>query len=174
MPEIMTRDCRPGAEVRRDEGSRRQSRFQGILLSVRNNMTRPPRRPDLIVSFTLTARRVDGSLKEVISGYRPIYKVCADHWASAHHEFVGATGVCTGRKCKAEVWLLSPEAYPHPFWIDRRVEVAEGSRSVGIADVLQIINPPAQYVRRWLTMGAFVERLRRGIAPMEKVWMRRG
>ena len=104
-------------------------------------MARPPRQADLIVDFSLTAHRSDGLLKEVISGYRPIYKVRADYWSSAHHEFVDATGVCTGQQCKAEVWLLSPEAYPHTFWIGRRIEVAEGSRVVGVADVLQILNP---------------------------------
>ncbi len=104
-------------------------------------MARPPRPPDLIVNFSLTACRSDGSLKKVISGYRPIYKVRTDYWSSSHHEFVGATGVCTGQQCEAEVWLLSPEAYPHTFWLGRRVEVAEGSRVVGVVDVLKIVNP---------------------------------
>lgn len=104
-------------------------------------MTRPPRPPDLMVNFSLTVQRSDGSLKEVISGYRPIYKVRADYWSSAHHEFVDAAGVCTGQQGRAEVWLLSPEAYPHTFWIGRHVEVAEGSRVVGVAEVLQILNP---------------------------------
>jgi hypothetical protein len=54
---------------------------------------------------------------------------------------VDATGVCTGQQCEAEVWLLSPGAYPHTFWLGRRVEVAEGSRVVGVADVLKIVNP---------------------------------
>jgi hypothetical protein len=104
-------------------------------------MSRPPRPPDLIVNLSLTAHQSDGSLKEVISGYRPVYKVRTDHWSSAHHEFVEATGVCTGQWRKADVWLLAPEAYPHTFWIGRRVEVAEGSRVVGVADILQILNP---------------------------------
>ena len=104
-------------------------------------MSRPPRPPDLIVNFSLEAHRLDGSLKEVISGYHPIYKVRTDYWSSAHHEFLDAASVCTGQQCKAEVWLLSPEAYPHTFWLGRRVEVAEGSRVVGVADVLKIVNP---------------------------------
>ncbi|MCA8106963.1 MULTISPECIES: hypothetical protein [Burkholderia] len=104
-------------------------------------MARPLRPPDLMVNFSLTAQRSDGSLKEVVSGYRPIYKVRDDYLSSSHHEFVDVTGVCTGQQGRAEVWLLSPEAYPHTFWIGRRVEVAEGSRVVGIAEVLQILNP---------------------------------
>lgn len=104
-------------------------------------MTRPSRPPHLLVNFYLTAHRSDGALKEVVSGYRPIYKVRADYWSSAHHEFVDVTGVWTGQQAKAEVWLLSPEAYPHTFWIGRRVDVAEGSTIVGVIDVLQIFNP---------------------------------
>ncbi|CAG9191469.1 hypothetical protein PSP6_110016 [Paraburkholderia tropica] len=104
-------------------------------------MSRPPRQPDLIVNFTLTEHRSDGSLKEVVSGYRPTYKVRAGYWSSAHHEFVYAATVCTGQQCEAEVWLLSPEAYPHTFWLGRRVEVVEGARIVGVASVLKIVNP---------------------------------
>lgn len=104
-------------------------------------MSHPPRQPDLIVNFSLSACRADGSSEEVLSGYRPIYKVRADYWSSARHEFVDATGVCTGHQSKADVWLLSPEAYPKTFWIGRRVEAAEGPRIVGAADVLAILNP---------------------------------
>ncbi|WP_157655175.1 hypothetical protein [Burkholderia ubonensis] len=113
----------------------------GIPPTAHQFMSRPLRPPDLIVNFSLTAHRSGGSSKKVISGYRPIYKVRNDYGSSAHHEFVDATGVCTGHQCKAEVWLLSPEAYPHTFWLGRRVEVAEGSRVVGVADVLEIVNP---------------------------------
>lgn len=104
-------------------------------------MTRPPRSPDLIVNFALTALRTDGSPKYVISGYRPIYKVKFDYWSSAHHEFIDASRVETGQQAHAEVWLLSPQAYPQTFWIGRRIEVAEGVRLIGVADVLQVLNP---------------------------------
>ncbi|WP_147297833.1 hypothetical protein [Trinickia dinghuensis] len=96
------------------------------------------------MNFHLTAYGLDGSLRRIISGYRPIYKVRDDYWSSAHHEF-DATGVCTGRQGKAEVWLLSPEAYPRTFGVGRRIEVAEGSRIVGFVDVLQVLNPLLEY-----------------------------
>lgn len=104
-------------------------------------MTRPARKPDLIVNFSLTALRVDGSLKRVLSGYRPIYKMRPDYWSSAHHEFIETAGVETGKQSLAEVWLLSPEMYPNTLWRGRHVEVAEGSRIVGIADIVEILNP---------------------------------
>lgn len=104
-------------------------------------MTRPDRQPDLIVNFSLTALAGDGSLKRVISGYRPAYKVRPDYWSSAYHEFVDTAGVETGKQSQAEVWLLSPDMYPNTFWIGRRVEVAEGPLVVGVADILKILNP---------------------------------
>jgi hypothetical protein len=54
---------------------------------------------------------------------------------------VDGNGVETGENGQAEVWLLTPQAYPQAFWIGRRVEVAEGTRIVGQIEVLQILNP---------------------------------
>jgi hypothetical protein len=67
-------------------------------------MPRPHRPPDLNVNFSLTAVRSDGSLQQVISGYRPIYKVRAEYLSSAHHEFVDAAG---GGRRKAQAVLHS-------------------------------------------------------------------
>ncbi|WP_258167921.1 hypothetical protein [Paraburkholderia sp. BL21I4N1] len=93
------------------------------------------------MNFALTALRNDGLPKRVMSGYRPIYKARPDYWSSAYHEFVDGKGVETGGNSEAEVWLLTPQAYPQAFWIGRRVEVAEGTRIVGLIEVLQILNP---------------------------------
>lgn len=104
-------------------------------------MARPSRTPDLLVHFSLTVLRSDGSLKRVRSGYRPIYNVRHGHWSSAHHEFVEPAGVETGKQSLAEVWLIAPDKYPNTFWVGREVEVAEGPRVVGVAEILEIINP---------------------------------
>src|SRR5476649_2671888 len=104
-------------------------------------MTRPIRSPDLMVKFALTEHTIEGALKQVRSGYRPLYDVRPDYWSSAHHEFVDTDSVTTGEQSFAEVWLLSPEAYPQTFWIGRQLKVAEGSRVIGTAEVLQILNP---------------------------------
>lgn len=103
-------------------------------------MARPTRPPDLLVEFSLTAPRSDGTPRRVTSGYRAIYQVRSDYWSSAHHEFIDAVSVRTGEQGRAEVWLLAPEDYPHTFWIGRRVEVAEGAHVVGSVVVLEIRN----------------------------------
>jgi hypothetical protein len=135
---LATGSVRPQTALRHTDANRRQ--LQRIQYR-RQHMTRPPRLPDLLVNFALTALRNDGLSKRVMSGYRPIYKVRSDYWSSAHHEFVDGNGVETGGNCQAEVWLLTPQAYPQAFWVGRRVEVAEGTRIVGLVEVLQILNP---------------------------------
>jgi hypothetical protein len=111
------------------------------LLKQDADMTHPHRQPDIEVMFELTSLRVEGDQKVVLSGYRPIYEIHADYWTSAHHEFIGVEQVVTGEHALAKVWLLSPEAYPHSLWIGRTLRVAEGSRIIGVAEVLSIINP---------------------------------
>ena len=103
-------------------------------------MIRPIRQPDLLVTFTLTALTWEGTLKQVRTGYRPVYKIRPDYWSSAHHEFAGRRSVTTGEQCLAEVWLVTPEAYPHTLWIGRMLDVAEGSRVVGQAEIVQSQN----------------------------------
>ncbi|CAJ0802442.1 hypothetical protein LMG19083_03728 [Ralstonia psammae] len=104
-------------------------------------MSCPPHPPDIVVKFHLTARTAEGSARVVRSGYRPIYGIRPDYWSSAHHEFVNAEVAKTDEPCEAEVWLLAPEAHPHTMWIGRTIQVAEGPRIVGVAEVQQILNP---------------------------------
>jgi len=104
-------------------------------------MTRPFRPPDLLVTFTLTSLTYEGTLKHVRTGYRPVYKIRPDYWTSARHEFADERSVTTGEQCLAEVWLVTPEAYPHTLWIGRVLEAAEGPRVIGQAEIMQVLNP---------------------------------
>jgi len=76
-----------------------------------------------------------------MSGYRPIYQIQTDYWTSVHHEFTEVEFVATGDRANAEVWFLSPEQYPHSLWVGRELPVAEGSRKIGNATVLKVLNP---------------------------------
>jgi hypothetical protein len=101
-------------------------------------MNRPP---DAKVRFHLTSRTFDGAEKVVRSGYRPVYHVRPNYLTSVHHEFLGAEEVRTGGEVDAEVWFISPDAYPHVLWVGRVIEFGEGSRVCGRATVLEVINP---------------------------------
>ncbi|WP_143135743.1 M15 family metallopeptidase domain-containing protein [Burkholderia ubonensis] len=103
-------------------------------------MTRPIRAPDLLVLYSPAALAHEGVSKRVNSGYRPVYYVRPDYWSSAHHEFIGRDSVETGEQSLAEVWLVTPEAYPHTFWTGRQLEIREATRVVGKAEVIQVFN----------------------------------
>lgn len=96
---------------------------------------------DLEVIFHLTADSATGGPKSVSSGYRPHYQIMDDYQTSAHHEFVGVEQVVTGERAVAQVWLITPEAYPHSVWGARLITVREGTRVVGVAEVLTVNNP---------------------------------
>jgi translation elongation factor EF-Tu-like GTPase len=104
-------------------------------------MSRPPSTAHARVIFELTATKMDGSVKHVLSGYRPTYEVRSDYWTSVHHQFETDEGVVTGGRARADVWFISPEAYPHSLWAGRVLNVAEGSRIVGTATIEQVLNP---------------------------------
>jgi hypothetical protein len=103
-------------------------------------MSRPPNPPDAIVLFELTSSTYDGKRKTVVRGYRPAYKIRPDYITSTHHEFLDRETVSTDEAAHAEVWFLSPEAYPKSLWVGRSLEVVEGSRVIGSAQVLEILN----------------------------------
>ena len=98
--------------------------------------------PDAEVMFEfIAASTLDGSKRFVLSGYRPNYRVKPDYRTTTVHRFIDVERVSTGEKAKAEVWLITPEVYPHTLWEGRRIEVGEGGRLVGYATVLKVHNP---------------------------------
>jgi translation elongation factor EF-Tu-like GTPase len=100
-----------------------------------------PPEPDAEVMFELTGSSSGGRLGHVVSGYRPQYVVRSDYHTSVAHQFVGVDRVSPSERAKAEVWFITPEAYPHSLWEGRRVEIAEGAKRVGVATILKVLNP---------------------------------
>ncbi len=96
---------------------------------------------DLEVMFQLTTDSASGGPKIVLSGYRPLYQIMDDYQTSAHHAFVGVDRLVTGERAVAQVWLITPEAYANSVWPGRLITVREGSRAVGVAQVLKVNNP---------------------------------
>jgi translation elongation factor EF-Tu-like GTPase len=83
----------------------------------------------------------DGSVRRVISGYRPQYVVNSNYHTSVQHRFIDAESVSTGQKAKAEVWFITPDAYPRALWEGLVLDVAEGAKVVGRATILKVHNP---------------------------------
>ena len=96
--------------------------------------------PDAEVLFELTASTFEGRPKQILSGYRPVYGIRPDYWTSTHHEFLESGGLVTGQAGRANVWFVTPEAYPNSLWVGRVLQVAEGSRVVGSARIVKVFN----------------------------------
>jgi elongation factor Tu len=99
------------------------------------------RAPDAEVILRLDATADGGKKRSVLSGYRPNYAVRPDYLTSVHHQFVGVHEVSPGGEGRANVWFLTPEAYPHTLWPGRKISVSEGSTLVGSAIILSVFNP---------------------------------
>lgn len=100
----------------------------------------PRRPPDAELLVRLDSLSHDGHPRRVYSGYRPQCAIRDDYQTSTHLEFIGTDGIATGQSAPAQVWFLTPEQYPHCLWIGRVLTLAEGSRVVGTATVLQVWN----------------------------------
>ena len=103
-------------------------------------MPTPSRPHDAEVLFELTAPRLDGSEKQVFSGYRPEYDIRPNYLTCTHHDFDDPAGAVTGKPVRARIWFLTPEVYPFTLWIGRVLKVSEGSRIVGRATITKVTN----------------------------------
>jgi translation elongation factor EF-Tu-like GTPase len=101
-------------------------------------MNRPP---DAIVLFRLMATDNGGKERSVISGYRPNYAIRPDYLTSVNHEFIDVTAVAPGSEGHANVWFITPEAYPRTLWPGREIQISEGAKVVGSAIIISVLNP---------------------------------
>jgi hypothetical protein len=99
------------------------------------------RAADIEVVLELTPLSGGGVCRTVFSNYSPQYAVLDDYQTSARHQFLDGKAASTGRPARALVWLLTPEVYPSCLWVGRGLNVLEGSRIVGRATVVRILNP---------------------------------
>ncbi len=97
-----------------------------------------------MVQFELTVASADGTRRTVRSGYFPHYRVRSDYLTSVLHQFIDAEEVSTGETARANVWFLTPEAYPGCLWVGRVLEVAESTNIVGSATIVTIMNGTLQ------------------------------
>ncbi|WP_445360962.1 hypothetical protein ACJJIL_00890 [Microbulbifer sp. EKSA005] len=80
--------------------------------------------------------------KDIIvkNGYRPHYKVKTDYLTTTIHWFVDEGIAEPNRRTQAFVKFITPEAYPKCLETGANLEVREGSRVVGHAEIQEIYN----------------------------------
>jgi elongation factor Tu len=63
-----------------------------------------------------------------------------DYNTSGEHVYIGKDFIEPGKSGTAYIWFITPEVYPKSLWVDRIIEIKEGSRIIGKAKVLKIFN----------------------------------
>ena len=105
---------------------------------------RPEREPDIEAVVTFIPTVEGGRHSPAFSGYRPNHLVLPDYLTTGHHEYKEKERVMPGESAETEIWFITPEAYPNCMFEGREIRVQEGSRLVGHARVLKVLNPILQ------------------------------
>ena len=74
------------------------------------------------------------------SGYRPSHRVKENYLTSGTHHYISVDKLYPGQSCEGTISFLSPEAYPHCLSVGQILDVQEGGRIVGTAEIIKIYN----------------------------------
>jgi translation elongation factor EF-Tu-like GTPase len=111
---------------------------------------------DIEADFYLYPTAQGGRRTPAFSGYRPQHKIHENYQTSGQHEYLNATNqIAPGETVLTKIWLLTPDVYPNSIWINREIEVFEGSRMLGTLTVTRVVNEvllgsPENYNPMWL------------------------
>jgi len=94
-------------------------------------------KPDVRVFFEFNGERKC----PVWSGYRPAHLVKDDYLTSGVHEYYNVESVASNGQAYGTIRFITPEAYPSCLWPGKRINIQEGSRIVGYATIIEVLNP---------------------------------
>ena len=102
------------------------------------------RDPDVEAEITLRSSSAGGRKTPALTGYRPQHRVLPEYFTTGVHDYLGAPAVSPGGSVLGTITFITPEAYPHSLNVGDIIEISEGSRVVGHARILRILNPLLQ------------------------------
>jgi len=88
---------------------------------------------DIKALITLTNRDC------VYTGYRPAHMING-YLTTGLHEYIDCDHICKGETKEGFITFISPEFYPNSLRVGDIISFQEGSKTVGYAEVLDIIN----------------------------------
>ena len=88
--------------------------------------------PDVEVNFEFV---ID---KKIKNGYRPAHLIKKDYLTTGVHNYFDNED-CDGIT-KGTITFISPEDYPGSLWEGKRIEMYEGSKLIGYAIIIKILN----------------------------------
>lgn len=103
--------------------------------------TAPPNHdgPDVLAMVTLLPAAAGGKVTH--SGYRPQHRLLGDYQTSGVHDYVGCSTLNPGESAEATISFLEPFAYLRSVTKGDIIEISEGSRVVGHATIVAVLNP---------------------------------
>ena len=102
------------------------------------------RSPDVEAQITFLSTEAGGRATPAASGYRPHHRVLPDYQTSGTHDYIGTRTLSPGGSALATITFITPEAYPHSLDAGDVIEIAEGSRIIGHARIVRVLNPLLQ------------------------------
>lgn len=95
------------------------------------------RSPDIQVIFEFNGARRSPAR----DGYRPHCLVMEGVQTTGEHHYEDMEWVAPDGAARGTITFISPEAYPHCLWPGKVLPILEGSRVVGQATVIAVLNP---------------------------------
>ena len=112
------------------------------LLAIASGAASPSHHgPDVLAMVTLLPADAGGRGVPTQSGYRPHHRLRGDYQTSGVHDYVGCSTLNPGETAEATISFLEPLAYLRSITKGDVIEISEGSRVVGHATILAVLNP---------------------------------
>ena len=95
------------------------------------------REPDVEVLFEFNGVRS----RPTVSGYRPMHATPVGYLTSGEHRYYDTDSVPPMGSATGTITFLSPQAYTKALREGSKINIQEGSKTVGTATVLKVLNP---------------------------------
>jgi len=102
------------------------------------------RAPDVEAEITLLSPEAGGRATPALTGYRPQHRVLPEYFTTGVHDYLGSSALSPGSSVLGTITFITPDAYPHSLDVADIIEISEGSRVVGHARIIRILNPLLQ------------------------------
>lgn len=101
-----------------------------------------PQHPDVKAIIHLNQVR----RSPAVNGYRPTHRVKPDYLTTGVHQYIGTDTLSPGCSCEGTITFITPEAYPHCLQVGQIIDIQEGARIVGTAEITEIYNKLLEFV----------------------------
>jgi elongation factor Tu len=98
------------------------------------------RGPDVEADIYLLPSSEGGRSAPAFSGYRPQHQIRADYQTSGTHQYAQRERLAPGESTRGTITFITPEAYPNSLRAGDVIDILEGSRLVGRATIVRVLN----------------------------------